>query len=169
MNKFLLPLCLAFAATPVLAQAPTPLDGEWRGRSDGGSCNAPLEYVIFIESGLVDGSATDATARGPVPNTRKGPPPRTDARPVADPRAGEARLVLADRRRLGEGHRPARRPAERHQPGRHAHRHRKQRLRPHRAAVEGLGWRATPVARLLMLSWTASFRLAQVIYESVES
>ena len=33
MNKFLLPLCLAFAATPALAQAPTPLDGEWRGRS----------------------------------------------------------------------------------------------------------------------------------------
>src|SRR6478609_4906098 len=83
MKKFLLPLCLAFAATPVLAQAPTPpdaqtrtpLDGEWRGRSDGGSCNAPLEYVIYIESGLVEGSATDATARGPVPNTKKGPPP----------------------------------------------------------------------------------------------
>jgi len=75
MNKFLLPLCLACVATPALAQAPTPLDGEWRGRSDGGSCNAPLEYVIFIESGLVDGSATDATARGPVPNTKKGPPP----------------------------------------------------------------------------------------------
>jgi hypothetical protein len=83
MKKFLLPLCLAFAATPALAQAPTPpdaqtptpLDGEWRGRSDGGSCNAPLEYVIYIESGLVEGSATDATARGPVPNTKKGPPP----------------------------------------------------------------------------------------------
>ena len=75
MKKLLLPLCLAFAATPVLAQAPTPLDGEWRGRSDGGSCNAPLEYVLFIESGLVEGSATDTTARGPVPNTKKGPPP----------------------------------------------------------------------------------------------
>ena len=75
MKKFLLPLCLVFATTPALAQAPTPLDGEWRGRSDGGSCNAPLEYVLFIESGLVEGSATDATARGPVPNTKKGPPP----------------------------------------------------------------------------------------------
>ncbi len=75
MKKYLLPLCLVFAAAPVLAQAPTPLDGEWRGRSDGGSCNAPLEYVIFIESGLVEGSATDTTARGPVPNTKKGPPP----------------------------------------------------------------------------------------------
>ena len=73
--KKLLPLCLLIAAAPALAQAPTPLDGQWRGRSDGGSCNAPLEYVIFIESGLVDGSATDATAHGPVPNTRKGPPP----------------------------------------------------------------------------------------------
>lgn len=75
MKKLLLPLCLAFAATPALAQAPTPLDGEWRGRSDGGSCNAPLEYVLFIESGLVEGSATDTTARGPVPNLKKGPPP----------------------------------------------------------------------------------------------
>ena len=35
MNKFLT-LCLAVAAAPALAQAPTPLDGEWRGRSDGG-------------------------------------------------------------------------------------------------------------------------------------
>lgn len=75
MSKFLLPLCLAFAASPVLAQAPGPLDGDWRGRSDGGSCNAPLDYLLTIESGLVDGTATDATARGPVPNTKKGPPP----------------------------------------------------------------------------------------------
>jgi hypothetical protein len=75
MKKLLLPLCVAFAAAPVLAQAPGPLDGDWRGRSDGGSCNAPLEYLLTIESGLVDGTATDATARGPVPNTKKGPPP----------------------------------------------------------------------------------------------
>ena len=34
-----------------------------------------LDYVLYIESGLVDGSATDLTARGPVPNTKKGPPP----------------------------------------------------------------------------------------------
>ena len=75
MKEFLPTLCLAFAATAAHAQAPTPLDGEWRGRSDGGSCNAPLDYVIFIESGLVEGSATDTTARGPVPNIKKGPPP----------------------------------------------------------------------------------------------
>ena len=75
MKKLLLSLCVAFTVTPALAQAPMPLDGEWRGRSDGGSCNAPLEYVLFIELGLVEGSATDTTARGPVPNTKKGPPP----------------------------------------------------------------------------------------------
>ena len=51
------------------------LDGNWRGTSDGGSCNAPLDYVLTIENGFVDGSATDTTARGPVPNTHHGPPP----------------------------------------------------------------------------------------------
>ena len=80
MKKLLLSFCLAFGvtaalATPLLAQSPSPLDGEWRGRSDGGSCNAPLDYVLFIESGLVEGSAFDTTARGPVPNLKKGPPP----------------------------------------------------------------------------------------------
>ena len=60
----------------MLAQTPTPLDGEWRGRSDGGSCNAPLEYVIFIELGLVEGSATDATAHGPgAQHQEERPPP----------------------------------------------------------------------------------------------
>ena len=59
--------------------APTSaLDGEWKGTSDGGSCNAPLEYTLFIESGIVDGTATDATAQGPVPNLKKtAPPPPT--------------------------------------------------------------------------------------------
>ena len=61
---------------PATTAAPaSPLDGEWRGRSDGGSCNAPLDYVLTIESGIVDGSATDTTAHGPVPNTRKAAPP----------------------------------------------------------------------------------------------
>ena len=56
--------------------APTSaLDGNWRGRSDGGSCNAPLDYVLTIENGFVDGSAFDTTAHGPVPNQRHGPPP----------------------------------------------------------------------------------------------
>ena len=56
--------------------APTSaLDGEWRGTSDGGSCNAPLDYVLTIENGFVDGSASDTTAHGPVPNTQEGPPP----------------------------------------------------------------------------------------------
>ena len=59
-------------------QTPAPtssLDGEWRGRSDGGSCNAPLDFVITIENGFVDGSAYDTTAHGPVPNLKKAPPP----------------------------------------------------------------------------------------------
>ena len=43
--------------------------------SDGGSCNAPLEYQLTIESGFVDGSAYDTTARGPVPNPNKSAPP----------------------------------------------------------------------------------------------
>src|SRR5215470_12693017 len=76
--KRILFLALAIAgATPAAAQpAPTStLDGQWRGRSDGGSCNAPLDYVLFIESGIVDGSATDTTAHGPVPNTKHAPPP----------------------------------------------------------------------------------------------
>lgn len=76
----LLTFCLALAAAgPALAQAPSPstspLDGQWRGRSDGGSCNAPLDYDIVIESGIVDGSAYDSTAKGPVPNLKKSAPP----------------------------------------------------------------------------------------------
>ena len=72
-----LALVLLFVATAVAASAQTasPLDGEWRGTSDGGSCNSPLDYVLNIESGLVDGSAFDTTARGPQPNLRKAPPP----------------------------------------------------------------------------------------------
>ena len=65
-------LSVAFGLTP----APTSsLDGDWRGRSDGGSCNAPLDFVITIENGFVDGSAYDSTAHGPVPNLKKAPPP----------------------------------------------------------------------------------------------
>ncbi len=62
------------SGTPTPAPA-SPLDGTWRGTSDGGSCNAPLDYLITIESGFVDGSAYDTTARGPVPNTKKAAPP----------------------------------------------------------------------------------------------
>jgi len=78
--KKLLPLCLALvAAGPAFAQVPSPpaspLDGEWRGRSDGGSCNAPLDYALSIDTGIVDGSAYDGTAKGPVPNLKKSAPP----------------------------------------------------------------------------------------------
>ena len=93
MNKFLPLLLVLGAATMASAQTrapapapavspanPTPapasaLDGEWKGTSDGGSCNAPLEYQLVIEAGFVDGSAYDTTARGPVPNPNKSAPP----------------------------------------------------------------------------------------------
>ncbi len=81
--KTLLTFCLALlAAGPVLAQTPSApasaMDGQWRGRSDGGSCNAPLDYDVTIESGIVDGSAYDSSAKGPVPNQKKtAPPPPT--------------------------------------------------------------------------------------------
>jgi hypothetical protein len=74
--KTLLTFSLALAvAGPAFAQAPSPIDGQWRGRSDGGSCNAPLDFDISIESGIVDGSAYDSTAKGPVPNLKKSAPP----------------------------------------------------------------------------------------------
>jgi hypothetical protein len=72
MKKFL-PLFLVLAS-PAFAQT-SPLDGDWKGRSDGGSCNAPLDYLISIDTGIVDGTAVDATARGPVPNLKKAAPP----------------------------------------------------------------------------------------------
>ena len=78
MTRVLLVVFLLSAAAPALGQTPAPtssLDGEWRGRSDGGSCNAPLDFVITIENGFVDGSAYDTTAHGPVPNLKKAPPP----------------------------------------------------------------------------------------------
>ncbi len=82
MKRILFAALLLVVAGPAVAQTPAPtpapastLDGEWRGRSDGGSCNAPLDYLIVIESGFVEGSAYDATAQGPVPNLKKGPPP----------------------------------------------------------------------------------------------
>jgi hypothetical protein len=68
-------------APPTSTEAnPTPaptstLDGEWRGTSDGGSCNAPLDYVLTIENGFVDGSSYDTTAQGPKPNPNKSAPP----------------------------------------------------------------------------------------------
>jgi hypothetical protein len=76
MTRVLLVVFLLLMATGALGQTPpTMLDGQWRGRSDGGSCNAPLDYVITIENGFVDGSAYDSTAHGPVPNLKKAPPP----------------------------------------------------------------------------------------------
>ena len=61
-------------ASPAFAQT-SPLDGDWKGRSDGGSCNAPLDYQVSIDTGIVDGTSIDASARGPVPNLKKTAPP----------------------------------------------------------------------------------------------
>jgi hypothetical protein len=69
MNKFL--LLALFLAPAAFAQTPGPVDGEWKGRSDGGSCNAPLDFALSIEEGLVDGTAFDTTAKGPVPNLKR--------------------------------------------------------------------------------------------------
>ena len=75
-RSLFLALVIAGATSAGAQPAPTSgLDGQWRGRSDGGSCNAPLDYVITIENGFVDGSAYDTTAHGPVPNLKKTPPP----------------------------------------------------------------------------------------------
>ena len=75
MKKILPLLLVASSAAIAHAQPASPLDGTWHGRSDGGSCNAPLDYAITIEEGFVDGTAFDTTAHGPVPNLRKAPPP----------------------------------------------------------------------------------------------
>ena len=89
MTRLLAVLCLLTMAAGADAQTRPPapahgsaepvptsaLDGDWRGTSDGGSCNAPLDYVLTIENGFVDGSSYDTTAHGPVPNLRHGPPP----------------------------------------------------------------------------------------------
>lgn len=74
----ILVLLILFASSPAWAQTPavaSPFDGNWAGKSDGGSCNTPLEFVLSIEAGLVDGTASDPAARGPVPNTKKAAPP----------------------------------------------------------------------------------------------
>lgn len=72
----ILPLVLIVSfASLADAQSPSPLDGTWRGRSDGGSCNAPLDYVVTIEDGIVDGSAFDTTAKPPQPLLTRAPSP----------------------------------------------------------------------------------------------
>ncbi len=72
--KRILVLLLAFGISPAGAQT-SPLDGDWTGKSDGGSCSTPLDFALNIEAGLVDGTATDPTEHGPVPNLKKSAPP----------------------------------------------------------------------------------------------
>lgn len=75
MKRILPPLLMGLVVGIAHAQPASSLDGTWRGLSDGGSCNAPLDYAITIEDGFVDGTAFDTTAHGPVPNLKKAPPP----------------------------------------------------------------------------------------------
>jgi hypothetical protein len=79
MTRFLSFVAACSLSSAALAQPVSPaasaLDGQWRGTSDGGSCNAPLDYVLTIEAGIVDGSAFDTTVKGPQPNLKKAPPP----------------------------------------------------------------------------------------------
>ena len=91
MKEFLTLAAVLCASTVAFAQAPQPrpaslspaptsvFDGQWRGISDSGAC-APLEVVLSIEYGLVDGTAFDTGARGPQPNPSKA------AAPAATPR-----------------------------------------------------------------------------------
>ena len=55
MKKYLLPLCVAFAATPVLAQAPSPLDGEWRGRLTAAGGSTDCSGIALRNRALVCG------------------------------------------------------------------------------------------------------------------
>ena len=65
MKRVLFLVFLLSTATPALGQTPAPtssLDGEWRGKSDGGSCNAPLDFVITIGDCNVCHQASPGTA-----------------------------------------------------------------------------------------------------------
>ena len=51
---------LILLTAPAWAQMPqrAPWDGVWRGQAQGGNC-APLDVQVTIESGLLDGTATE--------------------------------------------------------------------------------------------------------------
>ncbi|HJQ59050.1 MAG TPA: hypothetical protein VJ890_19245 [Vineibacter sp.] len=59
------------------APAPKPSDGVWVGRAQGGTCT-PLDVRITIESGLLDGTASEPDGGAPAVQGKKGeklPPP----------------------------------------------------------------------------------------------
>jgi len=77
-SLLLLSLLLAVPAAAQTTLLPAPksaLDGTWRGTSDAGSCNSPLEIQLAIEYGFVDGTAFESAAKGPVPNESKSAAP----------------------------------------------------------------------------------------------
>lgn len=70
-------LCVVAASQAQTPSTPTPADGVWVGRAQGGNC-APLDVRLTIESGLLDGIATEPDASTPAVQGRKGeklPPP----------------------------------------------------------------------------------------------
>jgi len=45
------------------ALPPTAADGAWRGRSDAGSCNQPMDVNLTIEGGLVEGTGKESAGK----------------------------------------------------------------------------------------------------------
>jgi len=81
------------SAEPVPTSA---LDGNWRGTSDGGSCNAPPRLRAHHRERLRRRPRPyDNTARGPKPNTHHGPPPAPTPGLLADPRRGQEQAGLS--------------------------------------------------------------------------
>jgi hypothetical protein len=70
--RWLLAILLLFPAQMAAAQgrpapaaqpSPTPADGSWRGQSDAGSCGQPMEVVISVQSGLVEGTGRETSGK----------------------------------------------------------------------------------------------------------
>jgi hypothetical protein len=72
--KYLVVLALMLGGPAALAQT-SPFDGTWHGQSDAGTCRTPLDFTLTIEAGIVDGTAADPSAHGPVPNPKRTAPP----------------------------------------------------------------------------------------------
>ena len=90
----------AVALTPAPA---SPLDGTWRGSSDGGSCNAPLDYPARHRIRLRRRLGLRHDGAGPGAQSQQGRAARADAWPVADPRHGTSPTRFQPRQhRLGE-------------------------------------------------------------------
>jgi hypothetical protein len=70
-------LCVVGAGWAQTAPTPTPSDGVWIGRAQGGGC-APLDVRLTIESGILDGTGSEPDSSTPAVQGKKGeklPPP----------------------------------------------------------------------------------------------